>query len=150
MGCTPKVPEGHLPGAQPSARKFASQRALRGSLRGSAGVSPRALRGSAGVRGIFRGFFFGVVAFREGLNKQGKGNTLSKNGFSSSSGAHLKPVTLKPVSRIFRIFRVFASAFSAFSAFSARLLCGVSNPCFCRVRGAFRIFRIFAVSGSNR
>ena len=66
-------------------------------------------------------------------------------------GGHLKPVTLKPVSRIFRIFRVFASAFSAFSAFSALLLCGVSsNPCFCRVRGVFRIFRIFAVSGSNR
>ena len=61
------------------------------------------------------------------------------------SGGHLKPVTLKPVIRIFRIFRVFASAFSAL------LLCGVSsNPCFCRVRGAFRIFRIFAVSGSDR
>ena len=39
--------------------------------------------------------------------------------------------------RIFRIFHF--------------LLRGVSSdPCFCRVRGAFRIFRIFAVSGSNR
>ena len=123
-------------------------------------------------------------------------------------GGHLKPVTLKPVSRIFRIFRArhnpeprcavwwwnlrwsfggkcfwrfspanearkspsklhrkFATNFaenfanltleiagayifrvfvSAFSVFSAFLLCGVSSdPCFCRVRGAFRIFRIF-------
>ena len=33
------------------------------------------------------------------------------------NGGHLKPVTLKPVIRIFRIFRVFVSAFSAFSAF---------------------------------
>ena len=66
-------------------------------------------------------------------------------------GDHLKPVTLKPVIRIFRIFRVFASAFSVFSAFSVLLLCGVSsNPYICRVRGAFRIFRIFPVSGSNR
>ena len=32
-------------------------------------------------------------------------------------GGHLKPVTLKPVIRIFRIFRVFVPAFSAFSAF---------------------------------
>ena len=46
------------------------------------------------------------------------------------NGGHLKPVTLKPVSRIFRIFRVFVSAFSAFSAF---LLPGVSSdPGFCR------------------
>ena len=50
-----------------------------------------------------------------------------------------KPVTLKPVIRIFRIFRVFVSAFSTLSAF---LLRGASSdPCFCRVRG---------VSGSNR
>ena len=64
-----------------------------------------------------------------------------------SLGAHLKPVTLKPISCIFLIFRFFASAFSAFSAFSVLLLCGVSsNPCFCRVRGSFRIFRISAFS----
>ena len=63
-------------------------------------------------------------------------------------GGHLKPVTLKPVIRIFRIFRVFASAFSAFSAF---LLCGISSdPCFSGVRRTFRIFRIFPVSVSNR
>ena len=51
------------------------------------------------------------------------------NTFSVSFwGVHLKPVTLKPVSRIFRIFCVFVSAFSAFSAF---LLRGVSSdPCF--------------------
>ena len=66
----------------------------------------------------------------------------------SYTGGHLKPVTLKPVSRIFRIFRIFVSAFSAFSAFLFR---GISsNPCFSRVRGTFRIFRIFPVSGSNR
>ena len=63
-------------------------------------------------------------------------------------GGHLRPVTLKPVIRIFRIFRVFVSAFSAFSAF---LLCGISaDPCFSGVRGTFRIFRIFPVSVSNR
>ena len=63
-------------------------------------------------------------------------------------GGHLKPVTSKPVSRSFRIFRVFVSAFSAFSAFS---LCGTSSdPYFSGVRGTVRIFRIFAVSGSNR
>ena len=63
----------------------------------------------------------------------------------SVSGGHLKPITLKPISRIFRVFA------SAFSAFFALLLCGVSsNPCFCRVRGAFCIFCIFAASGSNR
>ena len=63
-------------------------------------------------------------------------------------GGHLKPVTLKPVSRIFRIFRVLVSAFSAFSAFS---LCGTSSdPCFSGVRGTVRIFRIFPVSGLNR
>ena len=51
--------------------------------------------------------------------------------FNWSFGGHLKPVTLKPVIRIFRIFRVFVSAFSAFSAF---LLCGISSdPCFFRV-----------------
>ena len=33
-------------------------------------------------------------------------------------GVTLKPVTLKPVSRILRIFSVFVSAFSAFSACS--------------------------------
>ena len=44
------------------------------------------------------------------------------------NGGHLKPVTLKPV---IRIFRVFASAFSAFSVFSAFSFCGVSSdPCF--------------------
>ena len=57
----------------------------------------------------------------------------------------LKPVTLKPIICIFRIFRVFVSAFSAF------LLGGISSdPCFSGVRGTVRIFRIFAVSGSNR
>ena len=72
------------------------------------------------------------------------GRMSTKQRQNTKSGGHLKPVTLKPVIRIFRIFCVFASAFSAFSAFSALLLCGVSsNPCFCRVRGAFRIFRIF-------
>ena len=45
-----------------------------------------------------------------------------------SNGGHLKPVTLKPVSRIFSIFHVFMSAFSVFSASSAS---GISsNPCF--------------------
>ena len=52
-----------------------------------------------------------------------------------------------------------SSAFSAFSAFScphflyfsAFLLGGISSdPCFSEVRGTFRIFRIFPVSGSNR
>ena len=33
------------------------------------------------------------------------------------SGGHLKPVTLKPVSRIFRIFRIFVSAFPHFPRF---------------------------------
>ena len=58
-----KVPEGHHPRAQPSARLseeiclsegFAgvSQRALRGLC----GVSPRALRGSAGSAGFSEGF----------------------------------------------------------------------------------------------
>ena len=64
---------------------------------------------------------------------------------------HLKPATLKPVSRIFRIFRVLVSAFSAFSAFSTFLLCGISSdPCFSGVRGTVHIFRIFPLSGSNR
>ena len=66
-------------------------------------------------------------------------------------GDHVKPVKLKPVSRMFRIFRVLASAFSAFSAFSVFSLCGISSdPCFSGVRGTVRIFRIFPVSGSNR
>ena len=54
--------EGHNP-PRGSPRKFASQRALRGSLRGSAG-SPRGFCGvSAGLRGGPRDFprFFGVV-----------------------------------------------------------------------------------------
>ena len=42
--------------------------------------------------------------------------------------------------RIFRFFRVFRF----FGLWS------LLRPLFCRVRGAFRIFRIFAVSGSNR
>ena len=46
---------------------------------------------------------------------------------SFSNGGHLKPITLKPVSRIFYIFRVFVSAFSAFSAF---LLRGISSDAF--------------------
>ena len=45
-------------------------------------------------------------------------------------------------------FPRFVSAFSAFSAFS---LCGIpSDPYFSGVRGTVRIFRIFAISGSNR
>ena len=81
------------------------------------------------------------------LNLSKKAPTVSQKASPPSlynlfAGGHLKPVTLKPVIRIFRVFA---------SAFSALLLCGVSsNPCFCRVRGAFRIFCIFAVSGSNR
>ena len=65
------------------------------------------------------------------------------------NGGHLKPVTLKPISRIFRIL---ASVFSAFSAFSASSLRAISSdPCFFSgVRGTFRIFRILPVSGSNR
>ena len=44
-------------------------------------------------------------------------------------GGHPKPVTFKPVSRIFRIFCVFRVFVSAFSAFSAFLLCGIpSDP----------------------
>ena len=54
--------EGHNP-PRGSPRKFASQRALQGSLRGLRGVSPRSPRGSAGVRGTFRGFS-GVVTLR--------------------------------------------------------------------------------------
>ena len=42
--------EGHNP-PRGSPRKFASQRALRGLSEGSAGVSPRVLRGSAGFCG---------------------------------------------------------------------------------------------------
>ena len=42
-------------------------------------------------------------------------------------GGNLKPVTLKPVIRIFCIFRVFVSAFSAFSAFLVR---GISSDPF--------------------
>ena len=71
-------------------------------------------------------------------------------GWSTLTGirGHLKPITLKPVIRIFRIFRVFVSTFSAFSAFSAFLLCEISSdPGFSGVRGSFRIF---PVSGSNR
>ena len=48
-----KVPDPR--GTTISPRKYASQRALRGSLRGLCRVSPTVLRGSAGVRGIFRG-----------------------------------------------------------------------------------------------
>ena len=50
--------------AQPSARsarKFASERALRGSLRGLCGVSPRVLRGLCGVLRDFPKFFPGAV-----------------------------------------------------------------------------------------
>ena len=69
----------------------------------------------------------------------------------SRHGGHLKPVTLKPVIRIFRIFRVFVSAFSAFSAFSPSSFCGISSdPCFPRGERDVRIFRIFFVSGLNR
>ena len=60
-----KVPEAHhLEGHNPprgSPRKFASQKALRGSLRGFCGGLSEGSAGSAGfcgVRGIFRGFFF--------------------------------------------------------------------------------------------
>ena len=74
------------------------------------------------------------------------GKDRSRNrSLPDKSAGHLKPVTLKPVIRIFRIFRVFVSAFSAFSVFS---LFGISSdPCFSGVRGTFRIF---PVSGSNR
>ena len=59
----------------------------------------------------------------------------------SPKTSHVK----KPDSRNFCIFCVFVSAFSAF------LLCGISSdPYFSGVRGTFRIFGIFAVSGSNR
>ena len=47
--------EGHNP-PRGSPRKFASQRALRGLSEGAAGVSPRALRGSAGFCGGPRDF----------------------------------------------------------------------------------------------
>ena len=55
-----KAPEGHHPrGTNPprgSPRKFASQRALRGSLRGLCGVSSRVLRGlSEGSAGLCGG-----------------------------------------------------------------------------------------------
>ena len=69
----------------------------------------------------------------------------SMAGEKSQNGGHLKPVTLKPVIRIFRIFRVFVSAFSAFSAFS---FCGVSSdPCFPGVGGtsAFSAFSLYRV-----
>ena len=47
--CSLKFRRVTIRGAQPSARKFASAGALRGSLRGLCGVSPRALRGLCGV-----------------------------------------------------------------------------------------------------
>ena len=66
-------------------------------------------------------FWIGLDLFWERKNRK----TITHDG------GHLKPVTLKPVIRIFRIFRVFVSAFSAFSAFSALLLFGISSdPCF--------------------
>ena len=52
-------------------------------------------------------------------------------------GGHLKPVTLKPV------IRIFVSAFSAFSAFS---FCGISSgPCFPGLGGtsAFSAFSLY-------
>ena len=68
----------------------------------------------------------GFSAVRSGCNFNQKlrcneRKTALQHRKSRIAGGHLKPVTLKPVIRIFRIFRVFVSAFSAFSAFS---------PCF--------------------
>ena len=60
----------------------------------------------------------------------------------AKNGGHLKPVTLKPV---IRIFRVFVSAFSVFSALRSLL-----RPLFSWGGRDVRIFRIFAVSGLNR
>ena len=89
--------------------------------------------------------------FQDGTGNGNFGKINSKDFQDGNCGGHLKPVTLKPVIRIFRIFRVFVSAFSAFSAFPACLLCGISSdPCFAGVRGTFRIFRILPVSVSNR
>ena len=69
----------------------------------------------------------------------------SKGFCAHSHGGHLKPVTLKPVIRIFRIFRVFVSAFSAFS------FCGISSdPCFPGVGGTSAFSAFFPVSGLNR
>ena len=64
-------------------------------------------------------------------------------------GGHLKPVTLKPVIRIFSSFSTFSCPhFPCFPRF-----CSAESPqtlVFIGVRGTFRIFRIFPVSVSNR
>ena len=57
--------EGHNP-PRGSPRKFASQRALRGSLRGLCGVSPRVLRGLCGVLRGSAGFSQGFSRFFRG------------------------------------------------------------------------------------
>ena len=69
----------------------------------------------------------------------------------NSCGGHLKPITLKPVIRIFCIFRVFVSALSAFSAFSAFSFCGISSdPCFPGGGRDSPHFPHFPLSGLNR
>ena len=71
-------------------------------------------------------------------------NHFPKNRLNLSEGSP-KASHIKASHPHFPHFRVFVSALSAF------LLFGISSdPCFSGVRGTFRIFRVFAVSVSNR
>ena len=82
------------------------------------------------------------------VRKRRKSRSVSDSTFSRSpmwarkSGGHLRPVTLKPVIRIFRTFRVFMSSSSAFL-----LPRTSSDPCFSGVRGtsAFPAFSPYRV-----
>ena len=77
-------------------------------------VSPKQPLNSAKIVLVFE--FLGRMDMICSINSQ------AVSPFPKNFGGLLKPITLKPVSRIFRIFRVFVSAFSAFSAFSGVLL----------------------------
>ena len=77
------------------------------------------------------GVFFLVM--KERKDREGKRAIhlfINKSGSFANFGGHLKPVTLKPVIRIFRIFRVFAaSAFSRiFRVFRAFALWSLLKP----------------------
>ena len=92
------------------------------------------LRGVDSLLGPCVNFAFRIMSWR-GKKGGGKRRGNKRRSNKKNVGVHLKPVTLKPVIRIFRIFRVFVSAFSAFSTFSVFLLCGISSdPCFSGVR----------------
>ena len=106
--------------------------------------SPSSLRSSFGECGLA-----GPLAGQPDLNPWAYQNNPLRSDWMANqmSGGHLKPVTLKPVIRIFRIFRVSRPHFPHFPRF-----CSAESPqtFFSGVRRTVRVFRIFPVSVSNR